>query len=974
MSDRLIYSMTKQHLKNCILLVLLGLTLSLVLLGWDTLVTPRRYALTSTARAGFGSSGQLLLIDRGKTAIEILGDNQVLEKRLNGEDSDGFYYAEHIAQAEDGTMYISDRAYLTAGDATKTVERVLELRDRDTRTVWQSILEGSGVSDEQGAAIKELQIYDGAVYFLRAESYGLGLYRFAGDDEPALIRRIYCGDVINDASIDLSTNTIVMATRRGYVRVLKGDDRIWRTVSSDAQHWMPQCISARNGQAWVSDGFANRVCRFVPERPEEGFETVYTGDAGFIDIQASSDGSTLLASNGAGFYQIDVKGASYAGEVVSARFPLTVGLRVCLCISALIGLWLLRLVFLWFLRLLRTESVLRIVLVVIAAASVSVFVAYSLMVDLFEQEDNTLVENMKLFAESVLQGTDAEDLNALKWEQDYGTSAFMRVRRPLDSLLALAHAEENYYTYALYRLDGETLRFVMDSDDSVMCGQPYEMPDRTYLAEVQRSGKSYALRTHTAKGSFIEVLIPVADASGNRFAIMEIGLDLGLRNRVRAKAMLNMILNVICATAVVVMLVLEIIFLISFKEKLRDRQRTPGAVLDGPCMVPVRTLMFLIYTADCMQEAFIAVLCVQLYRGGLPFSDGTAAALPISAELLAMAVSSSICGRAAQRYGSRRVFTVGMTVQIIGFLICPVLGSYVGLFLGKILIGIGMGAVYVSCNTVAASGETPESSSEAFAGVAAGTISGIAAGAGLSSVFLSIGGFRLVYLISALFAFAGLLLVNTTGDVRSKPQESTLGTQEISTARFFANRRVPAFFLLILVPFMMTPSYRVYFFPIYAQEQGISEVRIGQIYLLCGLLVLYLGPKLSGVILKHLGSFWGMLSATLLAGGAMALFVAFPGVWSVITGILLVYGAFAFGSVCQYTYFQNLPECLSYGEGKSMSAFSVFENIGSTMGPMVFGTLLHMGYRSGLFVFCGALLALGALFAVLALTDGKHYN
>lgn len=966
--------MKKQKLRYLLIAALFGLTLGASLLGWDTLVTPHRYALTSTARAGFGSGGHLLVIDQGKTTVEILDGAQVLERRLNGENPDGFYYAEQAAQAEDGTLYIADRAYLTAGGVTETVERVLEFQDRKARTVWQSTLEGNGISEEQGAAVMELQIHDGAVYFLRSESYGLGLYRFQPGGEPMLIRRAYCGDVINDASIDLSTGTIVIATRRGYVRVLQEDERLWKTVALGAEHWMPQSISARNGQAWVSDGFANRVCRFAPESPEEGFQDVYTGAASFIDIQASPDGSELLASNGAGFYRINTGAASYVGEAVFARFALTVLLRICLGISILIGVWLLHQVLRRLLKLLHTEAALRVMLVVLAAASVSVFVAYSLMVDLFEQEDDTLVENMKLFAESVLQGVEAEDLKSLQWEQDYGSSAFMRVRRPLDSLLALAHAEENYYTYALYRLDGETIRLVMDSDDSVVCGQPYEMPDEAYLAGVYRTGKSYALRTHTAEGSFIEVMIPVTDASGEPIAALQIGLDLGLRNHARTEATLNMILNVICATAVVVMLVLEIIFLISFTERRRNTLQLMDATPDGPSIVPVRTLMFLIYTADCMQEAFIAVLCAQLYQGGLPVSDGTAAALPMSAELLAMAVSSAACGQAAQRYGSRRVFTAGMTVQLVGFLLCPALGSYGGLFLGKILVGAGMGAVYVACNTVAASGVTEESSSEAFAGVAAGTISGIAAGAGLSSVFLSIGGWRLVYLISALFAFAGLLLANTTGDVRPKQKESTLDAQDISTARFFLNRRVPTFFLLILVPFMMTPSYRVYFFPIYAQEQGIDEVRVGQIYLLCGLMVLYLGPKLSAIILKRFGSFRGMLSASLLAGGAMVLFIAFPTVGSVIVGILLVYGAYAFGSVCQYTYFQNLPECLSYGNGKSMGAYSVFENLGSTLGPMVFGALLPMGYRAGLSVFCGALLALGAVFAAVAWPAGRHYD
>jgi hypothetical protein len=58
--------------------------------------------------------------------------------------------------------------------------------------------------------------------------------------------------------------------------------------------------------------------------------------------------------------------------------------------------------------------------------------------------------------------------------------------------------------------------------------------------------------------------------------------------------------------------------------------------------VPVRTLMFVSYLADSMQDAFIAILCSQLYKGGLPFSDGVAVALPMSAQLLMMALFFSM--------------------------------------------------------------------------------------------------------------------------------------------------------------------------------------------------------------------------------------------------------------------------------------------------------------------------------------------
>ena len=82
--------MNRKRYAPCLLAALLVLTLAASLLGWDTLVMPRRYALSATARAAYY----------------------------------GFYYA------------------------------------------------------KPAAAIYELQFYGDAVWFLRGEDYGLGLYRF----------------------------------------------------------------------------------------------------------------------------------------------------------------------------------------------------------------------------------------------------------------------------------------------------------------------------------------------------------------------------------------------------------------------------------------------------------------------------------------------------------------------------------------------------------------------------------------------------------------------------------------------------------------------------------------------------------------------------------------------------------------------------------------------------------------------------
>lgn len=223
---------------------------------------------------------------------------------------------------------------------------------------------------------------------------------------------------------------------------------------------------------------------------------------------------------------------------------------------------------------------------------------------------------------------------------------------------------------------------------------------------------------------------------------------------------------------------------------------------------------------------------------------------------------------------------------------------------------------------MAASSESSEKSASAFAGVSAGTLSGLTIGAGLSSVLLSIGGWRGIYFVGAAILAAAWGLSITSGNVTPGQSELDISMEQHTTfAKFMRSRRVIGFFALVLVPFMMALSYREYVFPLFAQESGIQEVRIGQIYLVCGMMVIYIGPALSGWLLKKFHALWSVVIAS-----------------------------------------------------AAMGVYSVFESLGQTVGPIVYGTLLTLGYRSGIAVFCVAMVVFTALFAFMMRKDSALYE
>ena len=963
-------------------LLLLAAFLGTAYLGRDSLLMSRSYRLDSTSKVHFGVDGHLLLIDQGKEGLELLHGTDLLAEHWTGGSLNGFYYAELAAEGPDGVIFIVDRAYRKTEDgATETVERVLELQGRKCRTVWEAVPDVEEVFKAQTISIYDLLYYDGTVWFLRNEKDSLALYSFVPGGSASLSQRFYLRDTINDASYDAATNTIAAAARRGSVRVKPYGQADWITIPTDEQHRMPNTVTVRGGELYYSDAWSNRVYRYSvrntqkageADTPENSQSVFFQSEGQIIALEASPDGSRVLASDGGGFFLVSEDGSAYIDAVNYARYPLTLLARASLAAAAMAvllflmrGLPLLR-------RLFQAESTLRILLVISVSVIVTALVTYSLMRELFTKEDEALVDNMKLFAEIMRDSIDTGDLKEIQWEGDYESAAYNRVREPLDQFLRLAYAENNYYYYILYRLDGNTMRLIMNADDYVMCGEPYEMGDQIYSAEVQRTGRAVSLLTNDTDGRWINVMIPVSDEQGVRIAVLEVGMDMGLRTHQRQAAVVNMVISVCCTAAVVVMLVLEGLFLLSFQER-RQRRQAEGERLTGSELVPVRSLMCLSYLADSMQEPFIAVLCTRLYRGGLPLPDGVASALPMSGELLLMAVCSAFVGPLTERLGTRKLMAGGMAVQLLGCVCCFATGSFYGVFAGKLLIGAGMGTVYVSCNMVASAGETEDAAASGFAGISAGILSGMSIGAGLSSAFLSMEGWRLIYLVGAILLAAALGMAVLSGDVMPRKADFSENESMIGIVQFFASRRILGYFLLILVPFMMSLSYREYFFPIFAQNHGIDEVRVGQIYLLCGLLVLYFGPPLTEWMLKTLRPLWSVVAASVLMGVNMLVFVLHPTMGSVLLGVVLVYLVFSFSSGCQYTYFQNCPECIKFGEGKSMGIYSVFESLGQTLGPISYGALLGCGHRMGIGIFCTVMLALTLCFAALMWKQRKLF-
>ncbi|MBR6396138.1 MAG: MFS transporter [Lachnospiraceae bacterium] len=914
----------------------------------DKLFMKARYDLHTASGFSFGEDGNMVLIDEGRSSIKILDKKMRMIREYKGESENSFYYADH-ALLKDGVLYVADTRY-DEKDKNIETKRLLTLNGNKVDVLFEKRNDLSDIDNRN--EILDIQVKDGDIFFLISVDYGLESYVIKKDlPWPELISRYYTGDRINDAAYDLESGTVAIAVKRGYIRIYDPEKGKWDRLETFKDHIMPNRIALRNNNLYFSELYENKVFS-VDLSAKDTINEVIKVEGKPLYLETDTNGERLAAGSTDGFYLYTDGTKNFFSSIRYAGYYKTLMLWGIIILAAFCFVFYLRVVLKNTKRVFSNENAIRIVIVVFAVYAVAFFVAYSLMSELFSREEETLVDNMKLYADLLAGQTDAELIGDDLDEHFYGTSAYKALRMPLDEMTKKAHAEGKNYEYALFAVSGDEIFYVLNSNDDVMCKEAPEEGLSARFLSAGKSGNTYAISRKTSLGSYISIIEPVY-TNGKIKAMLEVSLDMSLRNKEKRASVFNTVFNVFCTTAVVMMLILEGVFLLSFLEK---RQKLSEKELgDVTNITPLRTLIFFTNAADSIQDAFVALLCEKVYMGGLPVPNSVAIALPLSAQLLMLALFSSFMGTVGEKHGPSRVMGIGLLVQGAGCITCMLTGNYLGILIGKMMIGAGMGTVYVNCYAVAAKGKTEESSAAAFTEISAGSLSGVTIGAGLSSVFLSIGGWRLVYAVGAILLFVAFLVAysvrekNVAKDVAVKEQVKE--REKSGIKEFIGSAPVTCYFFLILLPFMMSLAYREYYLPLKAGEYNVSEVNISRFYLLCGLVFLYLGPALTRFVIKHLGLFRGICLATFLMAEALLLNVIRPTVVMAFFGMVLLSLVTSFSYGCMYTFFGSLPASVKFGEARSMEVYTVFESIGSTAGPVVYGFLLSLGPALGLSIF-----------------------
>ena len=271
-----------------------------------------------------------------------------------------------------------------------------------------------------------------------------------------------------------------------------------------------------------------------------------------------------------------------------------------------------------------------------------------------------------------------------------------------------------------------------------------------------------------------------------------------------------------------------------------------------PVSSSVRTAAFLYAFAMALSMSFLPIYANSLFTGFLGLSREIVIGLPISAEMLAVAVSLVLGGYWLDRRGWLGPFLTGVLITGMGMVACGMAQSTMELILCRGLVGFGYGLALMSTQTVVISLSPVGQRSAAVAGLEAGFFSGFISSTAVGGMLAEKIGFRGVFFVGSVLILMSMLFVlvflRKTGDAgkSESPAHAVSGQAGPGIFKLFTSLDFMGGLFLSAIPSSLCLVGFLYFAsPLFLTDLGVGQGNIARLMMPYGLCMVYVAPMLS---------------------------------------------------------------------------------------------------------------------------------
>ena len=759
-------------------------------------------------------------------------------------------------------------------------------------------------------------------------------------------------------------DTVYILDKDGTVRGFSGGEKDGTVVYSlsreEDEHVVPYRLGADGaGNLYFTD-IRNRVVRKID--PEGRTSRVCSSTTDSLTVGITEQGEFLLL-DGDGLHvagDSDVRSFLSLEKSGRTRLLQTVWLLALAVGSVLFLTLALRLILMVFRK---KHSMPQIVSfwVIGAVTVVSALLCGMLMNAFAESYRAKIEEQVESAAYMVANQISGEDIDRIEETGGFGGDAYRRLCGIMEKSFPMEIAFYNQLYCNILKLteDGSTGYAVAYLDQSIGAYFPLDEVEQAELQRVYETGEAvWNQAVADISGTYLSVKVPVFDSAGMVRGAVAVGVETYVITDT-----LNAMLTKILLSAVAMLMLVWLISVegMSFANnfELYRRNRAEGAenLLPGHL---IRLLVFLVFAAYNLTATFLPVYLLRRVDCFPESMRELAGALPITVNIFLIGVMSLFCAGLVRRHGLKKILAFSALCSLAGNLLIFLRTDFFSICAGLVLDGIGVGlitnAVYVMLTYI----KDEVGRTWGLTIYNGAYLSGINFGMIFGSLLAMSLGQRQVFGVVAL-AWLGMLVL--TG-VLVRQMEGMLGTGKevqaepdsgISLGAFLGSRQVLGFIALIQNPYILFGSFIFYYVPLFCDQMGYSETICSLLIMLYSQVAVLGTDRLTQWVEQKTGKA-GLYAALGLNMTALLVFAAWPGMTGMIAALVLMGVSAAFGKPVQQAYYLRMDRVRQYSEDKSMGIYNFSENIGESLGPVVFGRLMAApGLSPAVGAFCGVI-------------------
>jgi predicted MFS family arabinose efflux permease len=477
---------------------------------------------------------------------------------------------------------------------------------------------------------------------------------------------------------------------------------------------------------------------------------------------------------------------------------------------------------------------------------------------------------------------------------------------------------------------------------------PLYRATKTSVTDFQKSKNAYT--------QWMEATKPLSNTEYNTKE--EIYIDNQLKNYISTntsrtilfKKVLDIAMDSLTVLVISILFLVEMLILVFKYVEKQATQKNIEEIPQGINYGVMRPAVFLLLFGVDISISFIPLHMQKLYIPLLNFSKETIIGLPISIEFMFVGFAILVSGVWLDRRGWHEPFIGGLLLAISGFVYSCLAPDALHFIVSRAIVGLGYGLALMASQgfviTYSDGRTKAQGLAHLFAGIYAGSICGGAAGAMLAERI----GFNLTFLFGAIILISVLVYALIfMRNAMVKPQSLAAPVEDITPRpsravsnvfQFLSNRIVLSLIFFSSLPGAIAAvGFINYFIPIHLYREGVSQSTIGQVLMIYGICLIYIGPYISKYVDASQDKKRFIFLGCILGSFSFLTFQLLDGLASAMTAILLLGLSSSFVLASQSVYALKLRVTQRLGAGKAIGIFRSTSRVGQMLGPIIFAWL-----------------------------------